>query len=310
MMRCMLSSSYWQRWGALAASVLAGLWGAMAAQAAPLPSNEAERACWLRYTKERTRLNIKEPTQVDFSNLRHGDSLRSPFLVEFAVRGMGVVPAGKVQPGTGHHHVLVDVPLPSQIGEKIPFSDTHKHFGKGQTSAVLDLPAGKHTLRLLFADHDHRPYFVYSREITINVIGPRAGHPSPVLHADDFDANCALWYQDEVSRPRPAGERVLIANLRDAEPVNSPFNLRFGIDGLGVSAASQVVDKTGHFRLVVTQGGRPVKIVDLANGATQTNLGLPNGAYGLRLHFVDSSGSRDLVAPLDQTVLVVAQDKF
>lgn len=295
---------------AIAMAGLIGLVFATATPAAPLPSNDAERACWLRHTKERTRLNIKEPTQVEFSNLRDGDRLRSPFLVEFAVRGMGVVPAGRAQAGTGHHHLLVNTALPIHVGDKIPFSDTHKHFGKGQTSAVLDLPAGKHSLRLLFADHDHRPYFVYSREITVEVLGPRAGRAAPVLYADDFDASCAAWYQDEQARPRPAGERVLIANLRDGEPVTSPFSLRFSVDGFGVSAASQEIDKTGHFRLVVSQGGRPVKTVDLSNGATQTNLALPNGAYGLRLHFVDSSRTRDLLPPLDQIVLVVAQDRF
>jgi hypothetical protein len=44
-------------------------------------------------------------------------------------------------PGTGHFHVYVDVPAAQQQGEgeAIPFDDAHKHFGKGQTAADLEL---------------------------------------------------------------------------------------------------------------------------------------------------------------------------
>jgi hypothetical protein len=44
-------------------------------------------------------------------------------------------------PGTGHFHVYVDVPASQQPGEgeAIPFDDAHKHFGKGQTAADLEL---------------------------------------------------------------------------------------------------------------------------------------------------------------------------
>ncbi len=289
--------------GAIMVAVLA------AAQAAPLPRGELERSCWQRYTKERTRVNLKEFTAVDFSNLRHGDAVRTPFTVEFAVRGMGVVPAGTALPGSGHHHVLIDVPLPINVQEKIPFSDTHKHFGKGQTHTVLDLPAGSHTLRLLFADHEHRPHYVYSKEITVYVQGRRGAEPL-AIDPNRFDATCAAWYQDEVSRPRPAGDWLAIANLRDAEVVTSPFNLRFIVDGHGVSAAGAKVDRTGHFRLEVWRDRQSPQVIDLANGATQTNLFLVNGQYMLRLRFVDRTGQRDLLPPLDQTVVVLGQDRL
>ena len=147
---------------------------ATSAQASPLPRTDAERACWQRYTRERTRLDLKELTAVSFTNLRSGYRVRSPFLVEFGIKGMGVVPAGKALPGTGHHHILVNTRMPPSVSEKLPFNDGHRHFGKGQTFAVLDLPPGRHTLRLLFADHEHRPYFVFSPEISVEVIGKRS----------------------------------------------------------------------------------------------------------------------------------------
>lgn len=291
-----------------AASLFALLVGSLA-QAAPLPKGDLERACWLRHTGERTRVSLKEPTAVDFSNLRSGYRLRSPFQVDFAVRGMGVVPAGQVMAGTGHHHVLVDTPLPTSITEKIPFSDHHRHFGKGQTFAVLDLPPGPHRLRLLFADHDHRPYFVFSPEITVQVAGPRTAQPV-TIDSRNFDATCDAWYQDEVARPRPPTEPLAIVNLRDGEPVTSPFNVRFGVDGYGVCAVGVTAERSGHFLLEILRDGRLLRSVDLANGATQSNLVLDNGAHVLRLRFVDGTGKRDLLPAADTQVIVNAQERL
>ncbi len=277
--------------------------------AAPLPKGDLERACWLRHTAERTRVSIKEPTAVDFSNLRSGHRLRSPFQVDFAVRGMGVVPAGLALAGTGHHHVLVDASLPASITDKIPFSDHHKHYGKGQTFAVLDLPPGPHRLRLLFADHEHRPYFVFSPEITVHVAGPRTAQPV-AIDSRNFDATCDAWYQDELARPRPPVEPLAIVNLRDGEPVSSPFNVRFGVDGFGVCAAGVTAERTGHFLLEVLRDGRLLRTVDLANGATQSSLVLDNGAHVLRLRFVDGTSRRDLLPAADTQVIVNAQERL
>ncbi len=113
-----------------------------------------------------------------FVNIKDGDKVRSPFRVAFSVTGMGVSPvkAGKIE-GTGHHHILINMRLPVDIKKPIPFdkadeyhNQRYKHFGKGETEAVLDLPPGKHTLRLLFADHNHVPYYIASKELTIEVM--------------------------------------------------------------------------------------------------------------------------------------------
>jgi hypothetical protein len=42
-------------------------------------------------------------------------------------------------PGTGHFHVFVDVAEQTEEGEAIPFDYAHKHFGKGQTAADIEL---------------------------------------------------------------------------------------------------------------------------------------------------------------------------
>ena len=73
---------------------------------------------------------------------------------------------------SGHHHLLIDVPLPP-LDEPIPNDKNHLHFGLGQTETFIDLPPGTHTLQLLMADGDHIPHDppLMSKKITIHVVG-------------------------------------------------------------------------------------------------------------------------------------------
>jgi hypothetical protein len=272
------------------------------ARSEALPLDERERSCWLAHTAERTRVRLTEPTAVDFANLRDGYRVRSPFRIDFAVRGMGVIPAGKPNPKAGHHHLLIDTPLPYNVAVEIPFNAGHRHYGKAQTGTVIDLAPGPHTLRLLFADHLHRPYFVYSPEISVQVSGPRTATPVAI------EAGCAAWYQEELSRPRPAGQRALVSNLRDGEPVVSPFNVRLAVDGYGVSPRGTGVEGTGHFLLSLLSDGKPVEAYDLSNGATQVNVFAPPARYTLQLRFQDDHG-RDLVPSSETGVTVTAQQR-
>ena len=43
---------------------------------------------------------------------RAGETVKSPVLVRFGLTGMGVAPAGVAFEATGHHHLIVDAPLP------------------------------------------------------------------------------------------------------------------------------------------------------------------------------------------------------
>jgi len=110
--------------------------------------------------------------KVYFINLRDGAEVTSPFLVQFGLTGMGIAPAGVEKPNTGHHHLLIDTRLTAdQIKEAIPVDDNHKHFGGGQTEAMVTLPKGQHTLQLVLADWTHIPHVppVMSEPITITV---------------------------------------------------------------------------------------------------------------------------------------------
>ena len=110
--------------------------------------------------------------KVYIINLKDGATVKSPFLVQFGLSGMGVAPAGVEKPNTGHHHLLIDTSLtPEQMKGAIPADDQHKHFGGGQTEAMLTLPKGKHTLQLVLGDWLHIPHAppVLSKPITITV---------------------------------------------------------------------------------------------------------------------------------------------
>jgi hypothetical protein len=100
-----------------------------------------------------------------------GQTVRGPFWVRMGLSGAGIAPAGVEFPSTGHHHILVDCPLPS-LDEPIPSDRNHLHFGLGQTEARLDLPPGKHTIQLLLGDENHVPHTpaLYSKQITVTVL--------------------------------------------------------------------------------------------------------------------------------------------
>lgn len=113
-----------------------------------------------------------EGAKVYFINLKDGAEVDSPFLVQFGLSGMGVAPAGVEKPNTGHHHLLIDASLSAeQLKEPIPADNDHRHFGAGQTEAMVTLPKGQHTLQLVLGDWTHIALVppVMSAPITITV---------------------------------------------------------------------------------------------------------------------------------------------
>jgi hypothetical protein len=100
------------------------------------------------------------------------DDPRGQVLAAHGAYRHGGAPAGTDKAKTGHHHVLVDAPLPP-MDREIPNDKNHLHFGGGQTEARIELPPGKHTLQLLFADLDHIPHDppLMSPQITVYVPG-------------------------------------------------------------------------------------------------------------------------------------------
>ena len=102
-------------------------------------------------------LKAPEGAMVSFLSPKNGAKVKSPVTLKFEAMGIKTVPAGTVEAGTGHHHVIVDAP-PAAEGEVVLSDAQHLHFGKAQTEATIELKPGPHTLTLQFADGIHRAY--------------------------------------------------------------------------------------------------------------------------------------------------------
>ena len=103
---------------------------------------------------------------------KDGDTVASPFKVQFGLTGMGVAPVGVQTNNTGHHHLIIDTRLSDEeLKRAIAVDAQHVHFGGGQTEAMVTLPPGRHTLQLVLGDHAHTPHNppVMSQVVTVTV---------------------------------------------------------------------------------------------------------------------------------------------
>ncbi len=122
------------------------------------------------YSQGLPRSQSAEGAAVYFISPQDGDTVSSPVHVVFGLAGMGIAPAGVEKENTGHHHLLIDV---DEVAFDMPLAmdDRHRHFGNGQTEAMIELPPGEHSLQLLLADHYHIPHkpVVISKKIKVTV---------------------------------------------------------------------------------------------------------------------------------------------
>jgi hypothetical protein len=106
---------------------------------------------------------------VYFVNLKNGDTVKSPVIIQMGVKGKTVAPMGTMDMTKGHHHLIIDGSF-TEKGQIVMKDSTHLHFGKGQTVDTLKLSLGTHTLTLQFADGAHQSYGKdWSNTITVVV---------------------------------------------------------------------------------------------------------------------------------------------
>lgn len=215
---------------------------------------------------------LAPPPKLDpaahFTNLKNGDVVTSPFVVQFGMSFWGIAPAEHAHARTGHHHLLVDSPLPLALNHSIPSNKNYVHFGKGQMQTVLDLPPGKHTLRLLLADHNHVPHMVYSEQIAVTV--------------SERDATKA----DQLKTAKPS---LTFPNLRNGDTVPLHFKVQFHASGLNVSHRGSKMPQTGYFQLRIDNERIP-----FPGGQTETWLRLPPGSHRLQLEYISNPNGEAL----------------
>lgn len=110
--------------------------------------------------------------KVWFSEPSDKAEVTSPVKFVMQVEGMTVKPAGTMEEGTGHFHILINKEAIAE-GQVIVNDEVHKHYGKGQTEDTIDLKPGDYRITLQFADGAHASYGPkWAQTIAIKVIEP------------------------------------------------------------------------------------------------------------------------------------------
>lgn len=223
--------------------------------------------------------------QARITNLKTGDTVESPFVVKFGMSQWGIAPAEHNHAMTGHHHLLVDTPLPIPLDTPIAFTDNYRHFGKGQMEAILDLTPGPHTLQLLLADHKHIPFFVYSQQVKINVT-----RKNPDALPADYGKT----------------PRLSILSPLSGEERNELLQVVFHASGLNIAHSDTKLDNTGYFRLAVLSEKKSApELIPFPNGQTEAWLKLPKGKLKLQLEYVKNPKGEIHAAKSDWTNIVI-----
>jgi hypothetical protein len=225
---------------------------------------------------------------VYFVDVKDGATIPTKTTVHFGLRNMGVAPAGSDRANSGHHHLLIDAPLPP-MGEPIPNDFNHLHFGAGQTEAEVTLPSGDHTLQLLLGDKDHVPHNppVMSDRVRVKVVegaGTSGAAATPAAPA----------YKRKAS---PTGAKVYLVYPRNGGVVAPETVVRFGLIGMGVAPAGIDKANTGHHHLLIDTPlppmGEPIpndfNHLHFGLGQTEAKVKLPLGTHTLQLLLADEN---------------------
>lgn len=248
--------------------------------------------------QERVRPRSPAPAgaKLSFVDLQNNARIPGKTTIRFAISGMEVAPAGTARRNGGHHHLLIDSGLPA-LGQPIPADFNHLHFGGGQSEAEIVLSPGRHTLQLLFADHDHVPHDppVVSETITVEVIAAPE------------------------EKPRTAAApnaRVFFIGLQDGAVIPPRSIVRFGQENIAIVPAGTRQDNAGHHHLLVDTDLPPLdreipsdfNHLHFGRGQTETELTLPPGGHTLQLLFADHEHVPHDPPVMSQKIRVRVQD--
>ena len=119
-------------------------------------------------------------------------------------------------------------------------------------------------------------------------------------------AGCASMNQPE--------QAVVLLQPADGSTVTSPFKVRFGIKGMSVAEAGDILPNSGHHHLLINQApiakGESVPFSDqhlhFGKGQTETEVKLAPGVYRLTAQFANGA-HQSYGAPMSSTVTVTVK---
>jgi hypothetical protein len=234
-------------------------------------------------TVEKARTPAPAGASVFFVEPADGATVGRKVTVKFGLSGMELVPAGTNKPNSGHHHLLIDAPLPG-FDREIPSDLNHVHFGRAQTETEINLTPGDHTLQLLLGDHEHLPHDppIFSKVIRIHV-------------ADTASEKAPQAAPTADRRAAPPDAAVYFIYPSNGERIYPNSTIRFGLRGMGVAPAGVVKPNTGHHHLMIDVETPPLdrplpsdlNHIHFGSGQTEKKITLSPGEHTLQLVLAD-----------------------
>ena len=109
-------------------------------------------------------------------------------------------------------------------------------------------------------------------------------------------------------------QAVMLLQPADGATVNSPFKVRFGIKGMTVAEAGDILPNSGHHHLLINQApiakGDSVPFSEqhlhFGKGQTETEVKLAPGVYRLTAQFANGA-HQSYGAPMSRTITVTVK---
>ena len=122
-----------------------------------------------------------------------------------------------------------------------------------------------------------------------------------------------LWLTGCSSMSPPA-RSVMILEPADGATVSSPFKVRFGVRGMAVAPAGEVLADSGPHHLLINLEALPAgesvpfteRHLHFGKGQTETEVTLPPGSYKLTAQFANGA-HQSYGKPMSQTIAVIVR---
>lgn len=117
-------------------------------------------------------------------------------------------------------------------------------------------------------------------------------------------------------KPAAKPARVWFVEPADGAEVKSPVKLKFGVEGMTVKPAGDVVPESGHHHIIVDGAGidkgttvpKDATHIHFGKGQTEAEIELSPGEHTLTLQFADGAHN-SFGAPLSQTIRIKVTGK-
>ncbi|MEN0067152.1 MAG: DUF4399 domain-containing protein [Myxococcota bacterium] len=121
--------------------------------------------------------------------------------------------------------------------------------------------------------------------------------PAPEAPAPEPAAKAEPAAEKPVEAPAEAARKVFFKSPADGATVKSPVKLEFGVEGMEVKPAGELIEGTGHHHVIIDSAGVAEGTVVPADethihfglGQTEAEIELPAGEHKLTMQFADGA---------------------